>query len=131
MAGLRGRAARVLPPPHPAREVLAAHRAARPAAAARVGAAVSADLKCSLVVSSAAARCVSVMIRHPVESPTACLPCENAAMRPSCRRNPEFERLYTQFTHFNPIQTQVRAGRIIKATGVAAGVAELVWAPRA
>jgi hypothetical protein len=27
-----------------------------------------------------------------------------------CRRNPEFEALYTQFTHFNPIQTQVRTG---------------------
>lgn len=40
------------------------------------------------------------------------LACLGAIHRPrpltGCR-NPEFEQLYTQFTHFNPIQTQVRA----------------------
>jgi len=32
---------------------------------------------------------------------------------PALRRNPEFEKLYTQFTHFNPIQTQVGRGWLV------------------
>ena len=39
--------------------------------------------------------CFSLIAARPA------LPC------PALHRNPEFEKLFTHFTHFNPIQTQV------------------------
>ncbi|KAL4451451.1 hypothetical protein ABPG75_007113 [Micractinium tetrahymenae] len=51
-----------------------------------------------------------VSFRHLILPEKFSPPTELLDLQPlpvSALRNPEFERLYTQFTHFNPIQTQV------------------------
>ena len=60
---------------------------------------------CDAAALCRSADCLAYSVTPRPSSSLALPPC-----LPACRRNPEFEGLYKQFTHFNPIQTQVGRG---------------------